>query len=98
MPGGRRELPAHSPRRWRHRGPAARADLRRIGPREVIHPVDLPGLAIERERLLPVRVIGSALDPQKAHLDRLAVVLVLAVELAAVALEAADHGREHLAG
>src|SRR6185436_7222650 len=74
------------------------ADRRRIGAREVVHPVHLPGLAVERERLLPVRVIGAVLDPQEADLDGPAAVVVLAVELAAVALEAADHRREHLAG
>src|SRR5678816_4961558 len=74
------------------------ADRRRIGAREVVHPVHLPGLAVERERLLPVRMIGAVLDPQEADLDRPAAVFILAVELAAVALEAADHRREHLAG
>src|SRR6185436_19192089 len=74
------------------------ADLRRIGAREVVHPVHLPGLAVERERLFPVRAIGAVLDPQEADLDGPPAVLVLAEELAAIALEAADHRREHLAG
>jgi hypothetical protein len=47
------------------------------GAGQIIHPVDLPGLAIQRERLLPVGVIGAALDPEEADLDRPAFILVL---------------------
>src|SRR5262249_12405000 len=73
-------------------------DLRRIGLREVVHPVHLPGLAVERERLFPVGVIGAVLDLQEADFHGPAAVLVLAVELAAVVVEVADYWWEHLAG
>src|SRR5262245_12338787 len=72
---------------------AGLADRGRVRAREVRGPVGFPMAVVVRERLVPARVVVVHLVPGEADLHRLAAVDVLAVELAVLAVEAADDGR-----
>src|SRR5262245_30806823 len=66
--------------------------------RELHDPIGLPTLAaIVRERLLPSRGVGTELGPREEDLHGPTVVRVVAIELTAIAVEAADHRREERA-
>src|SRR5262245_34044447 len=73
--------------------PACLARRGRVGTLEVGGPVGLPRVVVVRERLLPSSMLVVELVPRKADLDRATPVLVFAVELAVVAIEAPDHRR-----
>jgi hypothetical protein len=78
--------------------PAGIAHRGRIGAHEVRRPVGLPGAVVIRKGLLPAGVVAVQLVPDETDLDGSAVVGVLAVKLAALAIEAADHRCAHHAG
>src|SRR5258708_34931796 len=62
-------------------------------PRQLVHPIDLPGLAaVRRERLfVPARIRGGV-EERELHENRVIVVRLLVVEFAATAGEGANVG------
>src|SRR5262245_22022579 len=75
---------------------AGLAGCRGVGAYKVRRPVHLPGAVVIRKRLLPTGTISVELVPNVADFHGTAIVLVLAVELSVIALEASDHWRLHL--
>src|SRR5215510_2043654 len=72
------------------------ADRRRIGAYKVRRPVRFPGAVVIRERLFPMGMIAVELIPREAGFHGATIVLVLAVELAMISVEAPDHRRFQL--
>src|SRR5262245_1363134 len=75
---------------------AGLAGFRRVGAYKVRRPVCLPRAVVIRKCLLPPGMIAVELIPCVADFHGATIVLVLAVELAVIAVEASDHWRFHL--